>query len=137
MAKKKKASNKPPSRVRYDAENTSVSAKLTRDRRELIRKRQRRLNQSVGDMFDEWLQSMDTKLRDDDVAYEEGRKQGRREGFKEARGRYGIPFKCNNCKEVAFVQNPHHKKFLSDAIEGFEEWVHDVCPTRKNDSNKK
>jgi len=127
MGKKKK---KYPSQEKYDEENTTVSVRVTKEFRERLRAVQGRRNQSIASMLLEWLETMDPTMRNEEKVLRKVYQQAYLKGFNDAKNQYGIPFHCIECGEIGYIEKLKDKKYLSVAIDGFEEYTHVICPPK-------
>ncbi|MFO8102216.1 MAG: hypothetical protein R6U37_08675 [Dehalococcoidia bacterium] len=131
---KKKPEQKPekiPRQKLSEAETTTVSVRITRYLRERIRVVQEKRGESIAGLFLECLDALGKNMYKEQIVYVKAYKKGYAEGYDAAKKRFGIPFPCHACGELAYVEKPEDKAFLSEAVEGFEDWTHVICPTKE------
>jgi hypothetical protein len=117
-----------PSRVKYDAKNPTVSARMPREERNKLLIVLKKLNLSLPQLLVAFADENEIKLK----PIEQAKKEGYEEGYASAKEKYGVPFACAKCSKPVYITSPKSKalvgKFMTE-----HGWCHAGClKVRKN-----
>ncbi|MBA7631978.1 hypothetical protein ES703_39518 [subsurface metagenome] len=118
-----KATHKPPSRIRYEQSHPSISFRLDRDTRDLLKQRLEDLGGSAADFIKESLGLQQAKFND----IKEIKQTAFEEGYREAIENCQIWYYCAVCGEQIEMSpnDDDHKAMIGYMKE--HGWEHKSC----------
>ncbi len=108
---------KPPSRIRYEQENPTVSVRVTRELYDQLLEFRQKTGESLGDILREALHIQ-----------QELYKQAYNKGYNDARKKYRVIYRCNKCKKIIPVTSDNAKSAIAKYMAA-NGWGHTHCPT--------
>lgn len=114
MAKKKV----PPSRVKYDGKNPTVSARMPREERDKLFAVLKKLNLSLAKLLVAFAEENEIKLKPIE--------QAKKEGYEGAKEKYGVPFACAKCGKPVYITRLKSKA-LAGRFMTENGWCHAGC----------
>ncbi|KYK21509.1 hypothetical protein AYK25_03430 [Thermoplasmatales archaeon SM1-50] len=129
MTKKR---HKPPSRIRYQENNPTVSVRMPRAWKEEFNKYLKETHLTAGDFFRIAFRKQKKnykKVRSE--VHQNGLNEGFHNGYEKARKNYRIWYYCAFCKkEIDLLPNSNEHR---DIIEYIKEkgWIHETCAKRR------
>ena len=120
-----KRKDKPPSRKKYEVDNPTVSARVSRKTRARLYKNLAVLGMSLADALKVLAGELEVKAKPIAKVWQTAFAAGREYGFNEAKRRYAISYKCAGCGEEILVSDNNTKeaivRFLRDHHAGHVE----------------
>ncbi len=123
MASKQR--RKSPSRIKYEKENPTVSARLPKETRDMLRGVLAKLGMSLAHALRVLAGELEVKVRPSDEA--------RQLGYKEAKNRYMVTFPCSICGELMPITGQKAKEAVGKYMTEHG-WHHTECPKQKRQS---
>lgn len=117
---------KPPSRVRYEAQNPTVSCRVPKDVYERMEELRNSEDMSFADILKVGLGKLEPKAQQSAKA----RKIGYEEGYDEARRRYCVTYACDVCGKPIAVQSDEEKQIIANCMRR-EGWGHGACHEKR------
>ncbi len=117
---KKGVSNqkKSPSRERYEQENPTVSARVSKETRDKLLEVLPKLGMSLSDAFKVLAGELEVKAGPIDEA--------RRQGYEEAKKLYMVTYQCFICGKPLVITSPETKRVVSKFLTTHG-WGHKKC----------
>ena len=109
----------PPSRIRYEKENPTVSARVPKEVRDALYSVLTKSGLSLAEV----LKSIAAGSEIMEVAIEKTRKTE----FEKAKNRYMITCACSKCGKPMVITNPKTKEILGKYLTEHQ-WHHEKCP---------
>ncbi len=131
MVRKKKNNQKETAQDRYRRKNPTVSFRVTAEFKEQLDEARYEKELSYADLMKIALERLQIVIRDENLLEKQSYDKGLVDGLRRGRDRWGISFHCVKCGDIAYIEKPENKEYLSDAIDGFEEYTHMVCPHKQ------
>jgi len=111
----KKHVSKPPSRIKYDSEHPTVSARVTKELRGKLDELQKKSGKSLGDILREALKVQKPMT---EKAYASG--------YEDARRKYAVVYQCSVCGEDITITSEKAKRAaVAHMMENG--WRHSAC----------
>ncbi|MFA4837638.1 MAG: hypothetical protein WC749_16430 [Dehalococcoidia bacterium] len=127
MAKSKH--KKPPSRVRYEEANPTVSCRVSLEAYAKLKSIKEDQNMSFGELLLIGAGIMERRQADEAKLKSAASDDGYRKGCAVTERRFKISYHCAVCRETIDVTTPDEKKFAAEAFET-RGWAHQVCPQK-------
>jgi len=112
MVKKK---HKPPSRIKYEDNNPTISIRVDREVKQQLDEIRERSGKSLGDILREALQVQAPST-----------KKAFTRGIEEGRSIYGVSFRCSGCQNTIWIDSPEMKDAATQIMEKYG-WGHKEC----------
>jgi flagellar biosynthesis/type III secretory pathway protein FliH len=111
---------KLPSRIKYEKNNPTVSFRVTKELKDVLKDIKERTNMSYAEIVKEVLSKAKKQ-------WEEAFKQGYDEGHEDVRNEYGIWYNCCVCGEKMFItpNSKAHEEIMT-YLKAFR-WGHRSC----------
>ena len=122
----KTAKKTPPSRVRYEAANPTVSCRVPKvvyDRLQAARKTEGR---SFADVLKIGLGILEVRAADERKIRQQSHGEGYKGGYAEAERLYKVVYPCNVCREPIAVTSTQAKQAISQYMQEHG-WAHSEC----------
>jgi antitoxin component of RelBE/YafQ-DinJ toxin-antitoxin module len=113
-----KKSKKTPSRIKYDKNHPTVSARLPVETKEKLHKNLAILGMTLPDAFKVLAGQLEVKA----IPVEEARKAG----YEEAKKLYMVPYACSVCGGLIPITSPKAKEAAGRCMTGLG-WGHTDC----------
>ncbi len=120
-----KKPKRSPSRIKYEQNNPTVSARLPVEVRKQLLANLKILGMSVADAFK--VLAGDLEIKAKPIA------EARKAGFEEAKNRYMVTCPCARCGKPIVITSPETKKVVSRFLTG-RGWHHKECPKKPDSS---
>lgn len=111
----KKQIHKPPSRIKYDANNPTVSIRVSREMYDQLKKLREMSGKSLGDILREALKQQSPSA-----------KRAFSLGYSSAQAKYGVWFNCSVCGGSIVIEDPNTKKAVAGYLKEHK-WGHAKC----------
>src|SRR3989304_2007661 len=108
---------KPPSRVRYEAANPTVSCRVPKevyDRLQVIRRTEGR---SFADVLKIGLGILEVRAKEEGEIRKQSHREGYKKGYAEAEGLYKVVYPCNVCWKPLEVTSTNAKAAVKQFME--------------------
>ncbi len=134
----RKSNPKPPSRVRYEQENPTISFRLPKELHEELRQLLRDSNRSFADLArglleaqkPDWSRAHERGYEDGfGEGWQEGLKKGYAVGYDKAKKLYRVTYKCAICGEELEIDTPKEKSAAARYLRN-DNWGHADCHKR-------
>jgi hypothetical protein len=124
-----RSARKPPSRVRYEQRNPTVSCRLSRDIRARLEKVKKLEGKSFADILKTGLGILEIHVREKETARKAGQAEGYRRGYSEAERLYKVNYPCNMCGKMLIVTSRDEKEAIKEYMKD-NGWGHQECHER-------
>lgn len=112
---------KPPSRVKYEAANPTITARLPRAAFDRVKEHQAKTGESIADLVMATLDQREIPVKQiEESAY--------KQGYAAAQEHFQVPYPCRRCRRPILVNSPEEKQAVSDFMQQ-RGWKHVTCPT--------
>jgi hypothetical protein len=118
--------NKSPSRLKYEAENPTVSGRVPKRTRASLYKNLANLGMSLADGLKVLAGELEVKVKPINEAWQDGFDAGEESGINRAEELYAMRYKCSGCGEEMFVTTDEEKAAIRRFIKE-QRWGHRKC----------
>jgi hypothetical protein len=125
MSKKKKS----PSRLKYETENPTVSARVPKKTRDSLYANLAKLDMSLTDALKVLAGELKVNAKPIGKAWQAGFAAGKGSGYKEAKERYEVPYNCSGCGKEIVVTSEQEKRAIKRYMREHG-WGHNECVER-------
>jgi hypothetical protein len=122
----KKVIHKPPSRVRYEKNNPTVSCRVSKELYDNLDRVKKREGKSFTDILKLGLGEIEDIEEKVNNARTNGFNKGYQKGYAEAESMFKVTFRCNNCHQIIVVDDAAEKKAIDTYMS--TTWTHQECP---------
>jgi len=123
MAKGKK---KPPSRVRYEAANPTVSCRVSRDIYNRLKEIKRNEGRTQGDVLKVGLGILEVKVGKEGEVFQRGYADGCENGRRDAESLWKVTFCCHGCGDLIDVATEELREAATECMQEHR-WGHLMC----------
>ncbi len=117
----------PPSRIKYEKNNPTVSARLPVEKRAKLLSVLRSLGLTLANLLIRFADETEIKLKTVDDVRQEGFVNGYGKGYEEARKKYEVTYPCRKCGKLMAITSPKAKAAAARYM-AEHGWVHTQCP---------
>ncbi len=125
VAMAKKVTHKPPSRVRYEKSNPTVSCRVPRELYDQLARIKNREEKSFADILKLGLEKIDNFNKQLSETSKKSYVEGYQKGYADAEGIYKVMYHCYKCKRTMVVDSTEEKEVIDRFMS--EKWAHDKC----------
>ncbi len=120
----------PPSRVRYEAANPTVSCRVPKEVYDRLRAVMKAEGRSMADVLKVGLGLLEVEVSKKKEAREQGFGEGYEGGFEDAADLYRVTYPCKICGKTLEVTSANEKKAISKYMQEHG-WGHAECHNGK------
>jgi hypothetical protein len=121
-----KKSKSPPSRIKYQSNHPTVSARLPKDKQEKLLALLRSLGVTLPQLLLHFIDEYEIKIMPIEAARKKGIDEGITKGYQQARDLFSVNYPCSKCGKEITVKSEDEKKairkFMTDSG-----WHHGDC----------
>jgi hypothetical protein len=125
MAKARNKRSKPPSREKYEKENPTVCARVSKGTRDRLLVNLAKLGMTLPDALKGLAGELEVKA----IPVEEARQKGYKEGYEEAMKLYMVTYLCFECGKPIAITSLETKRVVSKFLTEHG-WGHTKCIER-------
>jgi len=107
--------HQPPAKIRYDSTHPIISARVDKELKQQLDEIKRMSGKSLGDILREALKVQTPSA-----------KRALTRGKNEGKSKYGISYKCSECKGTMWIDTPEYRGYVTELIEKYG-WGHLEC----------